>query len=209
MYDCRSPNDSHKSWKLSGEVERVAWNIHDPYYFLASTDTGFVHCLDVRASEPVFQLKAHDSAVTGLSFSRHMAGCVLTTSQDKSFKIWDVRNHTPSMVFKKEPKLGEMTCSGASPDSPLVYAVAGERELRVINFHKNEEVVAHFNSKLSANAGSGEILEPQGKYELVTGSSIFFHVNFSSFSLLFPFGVIVMYIKIHNKIIMFCMKKND
>jgi periodic tryptophan protein 1 len=45
--DCRS-QESHKAWRVEGEVERVLWDHFNPFHCLASTDAGTVHCLDVR-----------------------------------------------------------------------------------------------------------------------------------------------------------------
>jgi periodic tryptophan protein 1 len=45
--DCRS-EQSHKAWKVGGEVERVVWNPFNAFHCLASTDAGTVHCIDVR-----------------------------------------------------------------------------------------------------------------------------------------------------------------
>jgi periodic tryptophan protein 1 len=45
--DCRS-QESHKAWRVGGEVERVIWDQFNPFHCLASTDAGTVHCIDVR-----------------------------------------------------------------------------------------------------------------------------------------------------------------
>ena len=70
LYDCRTP-DTHTSWKVSGEVERlvrdllfllfplfllfllnfptrVLWDHFTPYHCLASTESGTVHYIDIR-----------------------------------------------------------------------------------------------------------------------------------------------------------------
>ncbi len=145
VYDCRSEDKVHKTWQLPGEVEQVMWNHQDPYCLLAGTDTGHVVCLDVRTTEPVFCQEAHSEAITGLALSTSIPGCLVTCSGDKSVKVWDITQSTASLVTKKNVNMGEIHCAKSSPDSPLVFAIGGETEMRVLNLRKNAAVAKHFN----------------------------------------------------------------
>lgn len=144
IYDCRAPDDSHKSWKLSGEIERVIWNRHDPFYILASTDTGNIHYIDIRSDNVVFEWSAHKKAVSGLSLSNSIPGCLLTAG-DKCVKIWDIRSDKPEMIMEKKLAIGDLGCAAASPDSDYIFAVGGANEMKVIKVNRHKAVREHFS----------------------------------------------------------------
>lgn len=82
----------------------------------ASTDTGEIMYMDSRKqSSTVFTLKAHSSAVSGMTQCKCYSNCLATVSTDGSMKIWDVDGQRPSCVYEK--KFDDRV--GILPPSPI------------------------------------------------------------------------------------------
>jgi len=124
VYDCRS--ESCKEWKVDGEVERIMWDHFNPFCFLTSTEAGSVFYIDARNDKPVWQLNAHTGSCTGLALSSQCPGCLITSSQDKTFKVWDIQSGTPNFVVEHDFKLGSIYAATACPDAPFAFCIGGD-----------------------------------------------------------------------------------
>lgn len=84
-----------------------------------------VHYVDLRTSQPVWNLNAHTSSVGGLALSSFCQDFLVTGSQDESCKVWDIKDNKPDLVMEKEMKIGHIYAITACPDSPYVFAAGG------------------------------------------------------------------------------------
>lgn len=150
LFDCKLETNA-KEWQTPGEVERVLWNHFDPNYFLISTNNGYLEYYDIREDSPIWQTKAHEAEITGLSLSSSYQGLLVTSSNDSIIKVWDILDSKdPSIIWEKKTNLGALQCLAANPDIPLVFAVGGDNKshnFKVIDLSEISAVNDRFKKK--------------------------------------------------------------
>ena len=125
VYDCNQ--ESFKSWKVDGEVEKVLWNHFNPYTFLVATEKGMVHMVDVRQDgKSLWKLSAHSEGINGMALSTQCPDCLVTGSSDKTMKVWDIANNKPTCILEKDLKIGRVHSLDNCPDAPFVFAFGGD-----------------------------------------------------------------------------------
>ncbi|KAK2588421.1 hypothetical protein KPH14_004420 [Odynerus spinipes] len=154
LFDCKEES-SVKTWETPGEVERVLWNHFNANHFLISTNNGYLEYYDIREDKPIWQVKAHETEVTGLSLSPLYQGLLVTSSNDSVVKVWDILdNKDPCVVWEKKTNLGALQCLAANPDSPFVFAVGGDNKahnFKVIDLSEISEVCNRFKQRGTIN----------------------------------------------------------
>ncbi|XP_072762415.1 periodic tryptophan protein 1 homolog [Anoplolepis gracilipes] len=128
LFDCKEER-LVRSWNVSGEVERVLWNHYDPNYCIASTDNGCIEYFDVREDKPLWQIKAHEKEVTGLSLSTSCRGLLVSCSNDGVTKVWDLLDQAgPTLIWEQTNNLGAIQCLAANPDNGFIFAAGGDNK---------------------------------------------------------------------------------
>ncbi|KAL6431130.1 hypothetical protein ACFW04_007098 [Cataglyphis niger] len=150
LFDCKE-EALVQSWEVSGEVERVLWNHFYPNYCIvrltyvfninflyiynncvclqASTDNGYIEYFDVRGDKPLWQIKAHEKEVTGLSLSTSCQGLLVTCSNDGITKVWDLLDQTaPTLLWEQSNNLGAIQCLAANPDDGFIFVAGGDNK---------------------------------------------------------------------------------
>lgn len=141
LYDCQS-DDECKSWQISGEIEKVVWDMSNSFRFFCSTDQGCIYTLDIRNEGIEKCLQAHKEAVTGLDISPLRPDILISASMDRTLKVWDL-NDDYKMIKSLKLKVGSIYCAKVVPDLDLTVAAGGNNasnSLKVIDIFKGNEV---------------------------------------------------------------------
>ncbi|XP_024518850.1 uncharacterized WD repeat-containing protein C17D11.16 [Selaginella moellendorffii] len=153
LTDMRTPAEAGLRWTVSNDVECVAWNPHVSHSFSVGTEEGYVYGFDVRTATKegpnasIFTLHAHQKATCAVSYNSAAQNLLATASLDKTVKLWDVTNDTPTLVARTSPEVGGIFSASFCKDSPFLMAIGGTTgELHVWNTLTDSNVANRFTS---------------------------------------------------------------
>ncbi|KAF2674483.1 WD40 repeat-like protein [Microthyrium microscopicum] len=133
--DMRAPGTKVPRWTVESDVETVKWDPHNAANFYVSTESGIIHCFDVRQtpsegqSKALWTLQAHDESISSFDVNPIIPGYLVTGSTDKSVKLWNVVDNRPSMVVSRNLDVGKVFSTTWAPDKEVGFrlAVAGSK----------------------------------------------------------------------------------
>ncbi|KAI9689675.1 MAG: hypothetical protein M1820_010104 [Bogoriella megaspora] len=158
--DARNPKKAAK-WKFGHDIEKVMWDPIELNNFYVNTDDGTVHCFDWRTfkdnpteSQPLWELKAHDSSISSFDVNPIIPGFLVTGSDDKTVKLWNVTDNKPSMVVSRDLDVGKVFSAQFAPDTEIGFrlAVAGSKgSVKIWDTSTNATVRRIFGNKIAPN----------------------------------------------------------
>ena len=156
--DMRAPEAKAPTWTVQGEVEKLRWNIHDNHYFFVTTDQGIVTYHDTRSTpsggvggNPIWTLQAHDSAVSSFDINPLVPDFIVTGSEDKKVKLWNVADNKPAMVISRNLEVGRVFSAQFAPDPEVAFtlSVAGSKgQVQIWDTSTNSAVRNVFSEKV-------------------------------------------------------------
>lgn len=157
--DMRAPDAVAPRWTVEADVEQVRWDIHNPNFFYVTTEAGTVHYFDSqnppsshdKLSKAVWTLQAHDGAASAFDINPAIPGFLVTGSDDKKIKLWNIQDNAPSMVVSRNFEVGRVFSARFAPDPEVAFrlSIAGSKgRLQVWDTSTNAGVRAAFASRV-------------------------------------------------------------
>ncbi|PWZ02733.1 WD40 repeat-like protein [Testicularia cyperi] len=170
VFDTRTP-ESASVVRIGSDVECVVWNGWREGEFLVSLEDGVVQSYDARVpGQAIWTLQAHDQACTSIDVSPHIPNCLLTSSSDRTIKLWNLTEPSEpapgalgslgalgaggpqrsiNLTLSRDLGIGKIFSARFSPNDPLTLAAAGSQgQLHVFNALSNHAVRKTFADRL-------------------------------------------------------------
>ena len=103
-----------------------------------------------KKAKPVWRVRAHRKATTGLALAAGVPGLMATCSTDKTVKLWDISGAEPRELVAQNCGAGALFCCGFAPDSPCLLAAGGDTgEITFWDVRQHDQVQSAFGSTLA------------------------------------------------------------
>ena len=162
--DVRAPDaNTAREWSLSADAEKVCWHPSGTSFCVSSED-GIVQCFDVRTgakTKPLWSLQAHEGACAGLDINSNVDGLMATGGNDNLVKVWSLSssNNKPTLIGKRNMKLGAIFDVSFCTDSPALLAAGGSKgKIGIWNTLELEEVQSKLPGAEAAIGEDGRVL---------------------------------------------------
>ncbi|RDD41182.1 Periodic tryptophan protein 1-like protein [Trichoplax sp. H2] len=150
LTDCRI-QESAIRWNTANEIEKVIWNPFCPAVFLVGLYDGSVYAFDVRNRDYIFRICAHNMSITDLALSYQTEGLLVTSSIDKTVKVWDITGNTPKFISSKNLNIGKVYCSCFCPDNASIMFGGEKNSVSLVDLNEEFIVYSHFRGKKSSS----------------------------------------------------------
>lgn len=147
VVDARAPAAVAR-FALPGDCEALCWVAGSAggHSFAVTSDTGSLTAWDTRQpAAPLFECAAHPKAACGVASCSAAPGLMATCGLDKTTALWDTRGAAPSLLARKDLRVGAAFCAAFAASAPSLLAVAGGRgTVTVWDVAEDEAVGAAF-----------------------------------------------------------------
>ncbi|KAK6057557.1 WD domain, G-beta repeat protein [Cooperia oncophora] len=123
VIDCRDNSGSPSAvWNLGAQVEQVRWNHFNPFSAFVATDDGSLRHIDMRKpGEILWEGRAHDGSIGGLTLSATVRGLLVTVGHDQMLCVWKVQEDGSIVkVYSEIQHIGELHAAQFNPDVATV-----------------------------------------------------------------------------------------
>ncbi|RCN36686.1 WD domain, G-beta repeat protein [Ancylostoma caninum] len=150
VLDCREDTGSPSAaWKFSAQIEQVIWNHFNPFTAFVASDDGILRHIDMRTpGNCLWEGRAHDGSVGGLTLSSSIRGLLLTVGHDQMLCVWKVQeNGSLLKVHSEQQHIGALHAANFNPDVATVCCIGGSSNdlVRLVDLGKASSVTQAFS----------------------------------------------------------------
>eukprot|EP00005_Dracoamoeba_jomungandri_P002323 CAMPEP_0174261018 /NCGR_PEP_ID=MMETSP0439-20130205/11184_1 /TAXON_ID=0 /ORGANISM="Stereomyxa ramosa, Strain Chinc5" /LENGTH=412 /DNA_ID=CAMNT_0015345427 /DNA_START=97 /DNA_END=1335 /DNA_ORIENTATION=+ len=144
VFDARQPK-AVATFKTPVDIECIEWNQHSPKHFLMGTEDGTFTSFTIdNLKEPVFAVKAHEKELTAIAINPVIPGFVVTASEDKKLRMWDINVEPPKGLGFRSSAVAEAFAVSFCEDSPFTVAVGGRHGMKILNIGTTDTITEYY-----------------------------------------------------------------